>query len=64
MAKRYTDDERYTPKHMCEVCGRRAHVGADMLTKAGWLDTSKGWVCPGCPGPSDNTSQTPSNSSK
>lgn len=64
MAKRYTDDERYTPKHMCEVCGRRAHVGAEMLVKAGWLDTSKGWVCPGCPDGEDLTSQAPDNGSR
>ena len=51
--KRYTEDERYTPKAMCEVCGRRARVDRATLIKAGWLDTTKGWICPGCPEASD-----------
>ena len=52
--KRYTEDERYTPKAMCEVCGRRARVDRATLIKAGWLDTTKGWICPGCPEASDH----------
>jgi len=48
--KRYTEDDAPVfRKAMCLVCGRRANVDEATLKGGGWLDTTHGWVCPGCP---------------